>query len=95
MKEKPTTRKRRRYDAEFKKSALEMEQDGRSVASICQALGIKESLFYTWKSKAKKRAASSNKTEEDEIKRLRKRLKEVEQERDILKKALGIFSRQT
>lgn len=94
MKEKAITRKRRRYDAEFKKNALQMEQDGRSVASICQALGINPSLFYTWKSKAKKRSGCADKAQEDEIKRLQKRLKEVEQERDILKKALSIFSRQ-
>lgn len=95
MKEKITTRKRRNYDAEFKKNALQMVADGRSVSSVCQALGIKEGLLYTWKSKAKKASSSRNKREVDRIKELEKKLNQVEQERDILKKALSIFSRQS
>ena len=94
MKEKTTRQKRRRYDAEFKKSALQMVESGRSVSSVSQSLGIKESLLYTWKSKSKKKAPSNQRGEKEEIKRLQRELKEVEQERDILKKALGIFSRQ-
>ncbi len=93
MKEKKTRQPRRRYDSEFKENALQMIENGRSVSSISQALGVSEGLLYTWKSKAKKNKNSPNKGEEDELKALRKRLKELEQERDILKKALSIFSR--
>ena len=95
MKNEKTSQKRRRYDAEFKKNALQMIEDGRSVSSVSQALGIKESLLYTWKSKSKKNKGSIDANQTEEIKQLQKRLKEVEQERDILKKALGIFSRQS
>ncbi len=95
MKEKKTTQPRRRYDSEFKENALQMIENGRSVSSVSQALGVSEGLLYTWKSKAKKKKSSANNGEEDELKALRKRLKELEQERDILKKALSIFSRPT
>jgi transposase len=93
MKDQKTSKKRRRYDAEFKKNALQMLEDGRSVSSVSQALGIQESLLYTWKSKSKKDKLPIDVNQKDEIKQLQKRLKEVEQERDILKKALSIFSR--
>ena len=95
MKEKKNTKPRRRYDSEFKENALQMIENGRSVPSVSQALGVSEGLLYTWKSKAKKKKNLVNTGEEDELKALRKRMKELEQERDILKKALSIFSRST
>lgn len=95
MKEKKTTGPRRRYDTGFKENALQMIANGRSASSVSQALGVSEGLLYTWKSKAKKKKNSLNTGEEDELKALHKRLKELEQECDILKKALSIFSRPT
>ena len=95
MKGENTSKKRRRYDAEFKKNILKMIEDGRSITSLSQSFGVSEGLLYRWKSDAKKRKATVRDTEKDEVKQLRKRLKEVELERDILKKALSIFSRQT
>ena len=50
-------------------------------------------MIYRWKKESKKIESFSHSSESIEIKVLRKQLKEVEQERDILKKALGIFSR--
>ncbi len=95
MERQKSSKKRRRYDAEFKQNALKMVEDGRSVMSVSKSLGITEGLLYRWKSKTKKKLISMDKGGMEEVRRLRKRLKEVEQERDILKKALSIFSRQT
>lgn len=95
MKGEITAKKRRRYDAEFKKNILKMIGDGRSVPSISQSFGVSEGLLYRWKSDAKKRTKPDGGNEKEELKLLRKRLKEVETERDILKKALSIFSHQT
>lgn len=94
MENQKAIKKRRRYDVEFKSNALKMIEDGRSVPSVSQSLEISEGLLYTWKSKSNKKGQRGNKGEQEEIKLLRKRLREVEQERDILKKALSIFSRQ-
>ncbi len=92
MKSRNNQKPRRQYDAEFKKNALQLITDGRSVSSVSQSLGVSEGLLYNWKSKSKK--ANSTKSEDKaEISALKKRLAEVEMERDILKKALGIFSR--
>jgi transposase len=54
-------------------------------------LGISENLLHQWK-----RAARADQSDAElEVEQLRQRLKQVEMERDILKKALSIFSRQT
>ncbi len=82
---------RRKYDDEFKQQALQMIRNGQPVRSVAQALGVSEGLLHRWKQE--NRAGQSD--AEREIEQLRQRLRQVEQERDILKKALSIFSRQT
>jgi len=93
MKKEKTTRQYRIYDEEFKKNALSLLKAGRSAFSVAESLGISTSLLYRWKKTASDQASSSVKTQNEEIKNLRKKLAEVEEERDILKKALSIFSR--
>ena len=93
MAEKKQQTERRNYDAEFKRQALQMIADGRSVVSVSQALGVSEGILYNWKSKSKQKTGRTNGAAEVEIKELRKRLKQAERDRDILKKALSIFSR--
>ncbi|MBO0723131.1 MAG: transposase [Blastocatellia bacterium] len=87
----PAKNTRRKYDEEFKRQALTMIRHGQSVRSVAQALGISENLLHNWK-----RAARADQSDTElEVEQLRQRLKQVEMERDILKKALSIFSRQT
>jgi transposase len=95
MKKQDQQKKRqrnRRYDAEFKSSALRLVEGGRSVPSVADSLGIDKSLLYTWRREAEPIPAEAE-AELSENDRLRKRVLELEQERDILKKALAIFSR--
>ena len=86
-----TTRRRRKYDEEFKRQAVAMVRNGQPVRSVAQALGISENVLHRWK----REALDSQPNSELEVEKLRQRLKQVEMERDILKKALSIFSRQT
>ena len=96
MKSEKRPRKYRRYDEEFKKNALSLLSDGRSVSSVALSLGISKSLLYRWKNAdASSSTSAASDEQESEIKALRKRLAELEEERDILKKALSIFSRRT
>jgi len=90
---KQETKKRRRYDAEFKSNLLKMNEDGRSVPSLASSFGVSEQVIYRWRSDAKKANNIAGSKDLEEVKRLRKQVKELETERDILKKALGIFSR--
>lgn len=91
MKEqKAATSIRRKYDEDFKRNALKMIENGQSVRSVAQALGVAEGQLHKWRRVARKHASPS----ETEVSQLRARLRQVEIERDILKKALSIFSRQ-
>lgn len=81
---------RRQYDAEFKASAVEMMTSGRSVGEVSRALGVNENVLRKWKSGASSAPAPSD---QGELERLRKQVRQLEIERDILKKALSIFSR--
>lgn len=93
MKNGVTKITRRRYDADFKQKILTMHANGRSIRSLSESFGINENLLYKWKRLSKTSTSKEKNDEIEEVKQLRKQLKEVEQERDILKKALGIFSR--
>jgi transposase len=79
-----------------------MVVSGRSVPEIAQALGIGENLVYRWKNadravrnadRAKDEKSSQQSDLFLENERLKVELRRTEQERDILKKAIGIFSR--
>jgi transposase len=88
---------RRQYDTEFKKSAVQLVLNGQSVPSVSQSLGIGESLLYKWRAEFSdvETEGSSHNPLQVENETLRKQVRQLEIERDILKKALGIFSRVT
>ena len=92
MKKTSTTKAvkiRRKYDDAYKQQALQMLRLGQSVPAVAQALGISQGVLYKWK-QAERPAAL-----DQELEQLRQKLKQVETERDILKKALSIFCRPT
>jgi transposase len=69
----------RKYDEEFKREAIKKIHDGQSVASLSRELGVSESLLHQWRRQALATASDS----EHEVIELKKRLREVEMERDI------------
>lgn len=79
----------KKYDDEFKREAVRKVFDGQSVASVARELGVAEGLIHNWK----KRVKAGNSAEENEVIVLKKRLREVEMENEILKKAALIFGR--
>lgn len=79
----------KKYDEEFKREAVRKVLDGQSVASVARELGISTAQLHAWK-KQKLEVATDVEREMIELKR---RLREVEMERDILKKAALIFGR--
>ena len=101
MLRKKPEKARRKYDAEFKKDVLKMISGGRSVQDISHSLGINANMIHKWKAQDGNPPGGSNPLAEAELplvtgaehEQLKARLREVEQERDILKKALGVFSR--
>lgn len=89
----------KRYDKEFKIMISELMLSGQSAKSLAEEYGVDASTVRHWKKlyERDKDAFSSPGTsvlspEEKEIRKLKKLLREAEMERDILKKAVGIFS---
>jgi len=90
--------KKKRFDREFKLSAVKMvTQEGHTAAEVARSLGIHANMLYNWKQKYADNGekAFPGKGHLTEIAALRRKLKDVEMERDILKKAVGIFSKTT
>jgi transposase len=95
-------KKYRTYTKEFKLEALELlESSGKSAAQLERELGITTGLLLKWRDRyqVKRESGEAQLAPSDmaeaqaEIKRLRRQLKIAEQERDILKKAVSIFSK--
>ena len=84
-----TVRVKRKYDEDFKRSALKMIDNGQTVRSVAESLGVGENLLHKWKSGRLRQASGL----EQEVIELRAAKRQLELERDILKKALSIFSR--
>ena len=90
--------KKKRFDRDFKISAVKMvTQEGHTAAEVARSLGIHPNQLYNWKKKFSESGdkAFPGKGHLTEIAALRKELREVQMERDILKKAVGIFSKPT
>jgi transposase len=94
----------KRYDDEFKRNAVDLvDTTGRPIAEIAGDLGIPYKTLECWRhqmrGRNRKPPAGENAQPPDprelELRHLRKKLADVEMERDILKKALAICSRET
>jgi transposase len=86
-------RARRRYSEDLKGEAVQMLLDGHSAESVARNLGISgANLLYRWKAKLISASGPAATTLESRVRELEDELRRVERERDILKKALAIFS---
>jgi transposase len=95
-------RKRRTFSAEFKKSAVEMViSGGKRLQDVARELEIQGAMLSKWKSdylqyKDKSFPGRGNAMDkDDELRQIRSELARVKEERDILKKAVKFFSRDT
>jgi transposase len=87
-------RARRTFTEEFRREAVQMLLDGHSAASVAERLGLSSpNLLYLWKKKSLDQAGPAAQTLGQRVHFLEGELRRVERERDILKKALSIFSR--
>lgn len=99
MEEKRT---RRRYTREFKQEAVNLvkEREGR-VTEVANNLGIHPVMLHRWINEYSDDpeyafpGLGNLKEPDEEIRRLRKEVKDIREERDILKKALSIFSKKS
>ena len=88
----------KKYENDFKVMIVELLKSGRKVKEVSEEYDLNDSMLRRWRREyeiksgdfSKKREISS---EELEIKRLKKELQDTKLERDILKKAVSIFSK--
>jgi len=93
-------RERRLHSREFKLEAVRLvTEGGRSKTEVARNLGIHVNLLYKWtnqyllESEKAFPGVGHPRTYDEENQRLKRALADVQEERDILKKALAIFSK--
>lgn len=93
--------RRRSYSKEYKQEVLLLlESSGKSIHALEMELGISHGLISDWKRQAQREGEQAfpghgnRNAEEAEVHRLRREVAILKQERDILKKAMIIFSQE-
>ena len=91
-----TKRQYKTYTTEFRAEALALvSEQGYTVQEAASALGITTSLLYSWKQKVEEHANSTvNADERSELLALRKAVKTLRMEKEILKKASAFFAKE-
>ena len=82
------------YDEDFKKTLVSLYESGKKLSELSREYGVNESTIRPWITKYSTITTSTGeKTNNDEILKLQKKNRELEQENEILKKAVAIFSK--
>ena len=84
---------RRKYDSDFKRNAVLLsEEPGRTVSEVAGNLGVNRELIYRWRRQMRERGELAFPGHGKIALTQDQKLKDTEMERDILKKAMAIFS---
>ena len=99
MAETKRRRTRRSFTEDYKAGAIRLVLDeSKTVAAVARDLGLTESSLRNWVEQARadrtKGKTGLTTAEREELVRLRKELRIVQEERDILKKAAAFFAKQ-
>ena len=93
--------KRKTYDPAFKRQAVELAKTRKNVSQLARELGIQPQLLYKWRREYDALGEGSFPgngnlkltPEQEKIHELEKKLRDIELEHSILKKAVAIFSK--
>ena len=89
---------RRQYTNEFKAEAVRLARSsGKPIAQVARDLGINENILYRWMKTFGSANDGSGKitpNEHEELMRLRREIRILKEERDILKKAAAYFAKE-
>ena len=86
------------YPEEFRRETVELVRQGRSIADVAKALGVSGQTVRNWCKQievdaGRREGLSSD--DKEELKQLRRRVRVLEQEREILKKAAAFFAKES
>jgi transposase len=95
---RPVRRQRRQFTDEFKAGAVRLVLDeGKTVGAVARELDLTQSALADWvrKAQAERTKGRSGLTgvEREELTRLRKEVRELRMEREVLKKAAAFFAK--
>ena len=95
----PQRKTRRQFSKQFKAETVALiRSSGKSVAQVCRDLDLAESVVRRWLTQAEideGRRKGLTTAEREELSKLRKEVRVLREERDILKKAAAYFARET
>ena len=93
-------RKRRRFTAEYKGEAVKrLEESGKPLQAVADELGVHPNQLRGWRNErlaaGSAEALARQRAEAAELARLRREVRRLEQENEILKRAAAFFARET
>ena len=93
------SRTRRRFTPEFKAEAVKLlEESGRPLQAVAEELGVHANQLRGWRNErlaaGSAEALARQKAEAAELARLRREVKRLEQENEILRRAAAFFARE-
>ena len=86
------------YPPEFRRQAIELVRSGTPLKQVAAELGVSEQTLRNWRGRQEVdagRAEGLTTEEREELRRLRRENRRLQQERDILKAAAAFFARET
>jgi transposase len=87
------------YPEEFRREAVGLVRSGRSVKDVAASLGCSEQALHNWVKRHqldhRERDDGLTSAEREELRELRRRVRRLEQEREILKRAAVLFAAET
>jgi transposase len=87
------------YPEQFRREAVELVRGGRLIPDVAESLGVSQQSLRNWcrqeQVDRRERDDGITTAEREELRELRRRVRRLEQERDILKHATAFFARET
>ncbi len=93
-----SARVRRSFTPQFKRDAVDLVKSGKTITEVARSLGVARSLLRRWQEQLELKEDDAFPghgkvgEERERVRALQKELRDVREERDILKKALAYFA---